>query len=391
MEKHHPTHPAQGGEQAVESRAAIFGRRGLLAWSWRRALTWIAAVVAAAAVLATPLAPPSSAPSAELPIFTSPAPAPVPGGDGDALDAALAPGGAPGAAPGEAPGLAHVPGLPELDEIPLPVPASRSGPWTNSRCGSCHTPDPLFSHRIDVLPSMATPASLPLEGGKMTCMTCHADDAASHTLARQNHSPMLRDGLAPEALCALCHDPAQKDRRSIHGATLRRAHTQGAFATARRSNAAAASRAGPASAAGSVSASPASFAQTPTSAAGAALRSPTLAAQSGLDARTQLCMSCHDGSLAGDADGGGFRGPGALGATHGSDHPIGVTYGRASAPRYGGGPAVELAPVGALHARFRLFAGNLGCETCHSVYSPQPGLLVMSNQRGALCLSCHRQ
>ncbi|NNK62673.1 MAG: hypothetical protein HKO98_05620 [Gemmatimonadetes bacterium] len=39
--------------------------------------------------------------------------------------------------------------------------------------------------------------------------------------------------------------------------------------------------------------------------------------------------------------------------------------------------------------RIRLFDGNLGCGSCHSVYAGEPGLLVMRNERSRLCTSCH--
>jgi predicted CXXCH cytochrome family protein len=95
-----------------------------------------------------------------------------------------------------------------------------------------------------------------------------------------------------------------------------------------------------------------------------------------MDVESAGCVSCHDGSMVMD--------PGHLGqrSTFQADaHPIGATYrsGR------GGG----LRPSALLDERIRLFDDRIGCGSCHSPYSPEPSLLVMSNQGSALCLDCH--
>ena len=52
-------------------------------------------------------------------------------------------------------------------------------------------------------------------------------------------------------------------------------------------------------------------------------------------------------------------------------------------------PAVRLVDAARLDGRIRLFDQAVGCGSCHSVYSMQPKLLVTSNLRSRLCLSCH--
>jgi len=48
-----------------------------------------------------------------------------------------------------------------------------------------------------------------------------------------------------------------------------------------------------------------------------------------------------------------------------------------------------LKPAEMLDERIRLFDSRVGCGTCHSLYSKRAALLVMSNSRSNLCLSCH--
>lgn len=108
---------------------------------------------------------------------------------------------------------------------------------------------------------------------------------------------------------------------------------------------------------------------------------------------TLLCLRCHDGTIARETipvsgerrkaiD--NLRTP-ARGRGHGSsDHPVGVPY--PSADRYYHSPAlVERS------GEVRLPAGNIECISCHDPHneSGQPHMLVKSNYRSALCLTCH--
>ena len=49
-----------------------------------------------------------------------------------------------------------------------------------------------------------------------------------------------------------------------------------------------------------------------------------------------------------------------------------------------------LMPPATLGRRIRLFDGKAGCRSCRNLYSVEKKLLVMSNERSGLCLSCHR-
>jgi predicted CXXCH cytochrome family protein len=107
---------------------------------------------------------------------------------------------------------------------------------------------------------------------------------------------------------------------------------------------------------------------------------------------TLMCIRCHDGTIARDTipiePRGRFpnlRHPGLFGAGHGrSDHPVGVEY-----PNVQDGyhPANKVEASGEV----RLPGGRVECITCHDPHdmSGQKYMLVMSNARSALCLTCH--
>jgi hypothetical protein len=138
----------------------------------------------------------------------------------------------------------------------------RAQTWSNNRCETCHPMDRLFSHPVNVAPSMDIPDYLPLESGQVTCRTCHEDEQAStHAQARLSHTPMLRRSSGGREFCAQCHTPTERSRHAQHGSSMGLAHL-----------------------------------------AWPAQRSPMgfRPAREPAD-QTQLCMSCHDGTLARDA------------------------------------------------------------------------------------------
>jgi len=123
---------------------------------------------------------------------------------------------------------------------------------------------------------------------------------------------------------------------------------------------------------------------------------------------SNLCMSCHDGTVAvhtlynepnelggaaititagGNVDSNGFiTGTPLLGTDLSDDHPINFTYDTALATADGGlnDPATTPA-VAAL-----LFAGTVQCASCHdphdNTFAP---FLVVDNTSSALCTTCH--
>jgi predicted CXXCH cytochrome family protein len=105
-----------------------------------------------------------------------------------------------------------------------------------------------------------------------------------------------------------------------------------------------------------------------------------------------LCLSCHDGVVATDVftSSHATRLSSQLGASqlgYGGliGHPVGVRYPVGDVKYY---------PEGALTAdgRIELPEGRIQCTSCHDPHNTgrHPGLLVKSNRRSRLCLSCHR-
>lgn len=208
-------------------------------------------------------------------------------------------------------------------------------------CVSCHTMDSALSHPLLVAPSRGAPARLPLDAGRMTCLTCHDQDKAQgHDSRGTQGESYLRGAETAGGLCIQCHTGGP-DAASAHAAGLGRAHL---LRGSRRSGPHQAGR---------------------------------------LDEESKACVGCHDGSTASDA--GSHALPFSPGGDP-SDHPIGVLV-NAKTQREDCG----IRSSQAIDTRVRLYNNAIGCGSCHNVYSDQKDLLVISNQRSALCLSCHVQ
>ncbi|MGE5609531.1 MAG: hypothetical protein ACM359_09780, partial [Bacillota bacterium] len=102
-----------------------------------------------------------------------------------------------------------------------------------------------------------------------------------------------------------------------------------------------------------------------------------------VDSETSTCLSCHDGMMATGVTLGNDPGP----RDHASNHPVGILYRTAGRPP----GAAMLNAASTLDPRIRLFDQRIGCGSCHSLYSKEESLLVMSNFHSRLCLSCHRE
>ena len=111
-------------------------------------------------------------------------------------------------------------------------------------------------------------------------------------------------------------------------------------------------------------------------------------------AGTRVCIRCHDGTVARDTLTGvvgerfvSRRHPGRFETGHGrTDHPVGVPY-----PQFDRGyrPLTSVLASGTV----RLPDGKVECVSCHDPHN-QAGveyMLVGSNVRSALCLTCHRK
>lgn len=106
---------------------------------------------------------------------------------------------------------------------------------------------------------------------------------------------------------------------------------------------------------------------------------------------SMICLTCHNGSVAVSTVGTAhaMRG-GSEGAWSPSfamrDHPIGVPY-----PDRQKGFRLKARVEAA--GKIKLPEGRVECISCHDQHQEEdwPHLLVMSNKRSALCLSCHEK
>ena len=211
----------------------------------------------------------------------------------------------------------------------------------SEHCVSCHRMESVLSHPVNISASMDVPADLPLESGRLGCLTCHDDRALTdHARRSEGSASMLRGADSAQQLCGRCHTPGGPNAKEMHAATLNRAHL------------------------GVPAASSISSASWQT-----------------LDDESRYCLGCHDGSMASDV-GLGRDGPAG---SHANSHPVAIAY---KDPR--SLASDTLLSAGSLDQRIRLFDGRVGCGSCHSLYSREPALLAAPNHRSQLCLCCHR-
>jgi predicted CXXCH cytochrome family protein len=110
-----------------------------------------------------------------------------------------------------------------------------------------------------------------------------------------------------------------------------------------------------------------------------------------------MCLTCHDGAIAEEIHlGNGKRTVSQVGRSTSvvnsliefplASHPVGILY-----DEYHNKKLVPKASVAA-DGRIRLPNGRVECISCHDSHGTEgyKSLLVKSNRRSALCLSCHR-
>ena len=130
--------------------------------------------------------------------------------------------------------------------------------------------------------------------------------------------------------------------------------------------------------------------------------SPTLNASTGQPRGvSKACLSCHDGTVALDSFAGSVGtktmiGRANLGTDLGNDHPVSFTYNDTLAAADGElhSPTTQSSGLGNTIAADMLFGSDntqLECASCHDVHNGtnQEFLLVKSNARSALCMTCH--
>ncbi|OGW61496.1 MAG: hypothetical protein A2V83_01145 [Nitrospirae bacterium RBG_16_64_22] len=206
-------------------------------------------------------------------------------------------------------------------------------------CESCHREAVSLSHPVGMVPTFAIPHDFPLDdSGRVTCVTCHK----THRGASEPERPfMLRREGRGRSFCLSCHKVLfGRGGREEHRTGMESAHV-------RRS---------------------ARLIEDPRG--------------QPVDSLSQNCLQCHDDTIAKSARV-ATAGTWDHGPRTGVSHPVGVDYQAASLRTRG------FRPPGALDPAVRLFAGRVGCGSCHSPYSTLPAQLVMKNERSRLCLTCH--
>ncbi len=112
---------------------------------------------------------------------------------------------------------------------------------------------------------------------------------------------------------------------------------------------------------------------------------------------SKMCLSCHDGSVAGSifqADSGtnGMSITASIGADLSNDHPISFTYDSALASKDGSlrDPSIAKSGLGDTISSDLLSDGKMQCTSCHDPHSNRYGkFLVMNNEGDVLCITCH--
>lgn len=220
-----------------------------------------------------------------------------------------------------------------------------NGPsMTAAQCLQCHVPEKVLSHPVNKAPTLAIPAAFPLDQGMITCTTCHQDTMAAHSAATTDR-PMLRVEASGMSFCNQCHEGSGNLTASgQHPRALAQAHIKWVVG-------------------GPVTTTPRS----------------TSALADGVN----TCLACHDGTVASDKYGGMSDGV----SRQTGNHSVRVDY-QAS---FMSGQNAKLVATGAVDRRILLTNGQVTCMSCHSLYSPEAGLLVIRNDNSALCTACHRE
>lgn len=205
-------------------------------------------------------------------------------------------------------------------------------PSVTAGCETCHTDlGETRSHPTDIYPGIAVPKDMPLIEGRLTCITCHYVHLnEGRKLAGENY--FLRRQVRGIFFCNTCHALDKQEHivsRNVHAGTYK-----------------------------------------------------VTDSSTRIDRTSLECIECHDSYIKEPVT--------SLGAgtwnhfKNELNHPIGISYDRISMkdPR-------NYKPAGMLSREIKLFDGKIGCGTCHSIFSRENSMLVISNWKSRLCLECH--
>ncbi len=201
-------------------------------------------------------------------------------------------------------------------------------------CQTCHTEyAKTQSHPTSIYPTLSIPRDLPLTEGRLTCLTCHFVHVKDDMKLRKKHN-FLRRQVSGMLFCSACHEINEKRHivfDNVH---------KGEYEETNRSTR--------------------------------------------IDRMSLECITCHDRYLVEPKD--------SLGAGNWNhynkefSHPIGISYSKASSRSMR-----KFRPASMLNKKIKLYNGNIGCGTCHNIYSKEKGILILNNQNSSLCLECHKK
>ncbi len=189
------------------------------------------------------------------------------------------------------------------------------------------------SHPIEMEPySAKVPTQMPLRNSFVTCVTCHDIHSENETDSGEKTYFLRRVSDDKGFFCISCHDEDDRYSQPLENSE----HIYGADV-----------------------AHP-----------GVYYRKQKGVGE--MDALSEACLSCHDGTIAFDP---GHSGP--------NEHPVGTDYRNASMSN------PKLKPWRNVVGDRKLFNRKVSCGTCHDFYSTRKYKLVKSNDGSKLCLSCH--
>jgi predicted CXXCH cytochrome family protein len=207
-----------------------------------------------------------------------------------------------------------------------------------------------LNHPVGITPTGPVPTNMPLDSrSRITCLTCH-DRATSAGNLRDADSKEERFLRRPRGIefCGTCH-------MKMSGTMSEQSHWRlSAHAHL-----------------GSINPQ-------------ATASEETKLFAGGIDTESRMCLSCHEDITVTIPSLYETNRQKRARWKRMSDHPIGMDYQHAATRKSG---RYKYPLIG--QNRIRLFAGKLGCGSCHSPYSRLKKNLVMSNLRSALCLTCH--
>ena len=111
---------------------------------------------------------------------------------------------------------------------------------------------------------------------------------------------------------------------------------------------------------------------------------------------SKLCLSCHDGAMAGDNNGSYMlQSNQVISSDLGTSHPISFRYDSYLAMKDGElrDPNISLSGLGGTIHDDMLINGNLECVSCHDMHGMRGTVnyLIKPNSRSKLCLTCHNK